>query len=63
MIIADNIEQGSDQWHALRKGRITASEASKIITATGKPSSQALGYMRKLARECVADNPHEWTGN
>lgn len=63
MIIAENIDQGSDQWHALRKGRITASEASKILTATGKPSSQAIGYMRKLARECVADDPHEWTGN
>ena len=63
MIISKNIEQGSEEWHKLRKGRATASEADKIITSTGKPSTQRLAYMRKLARECVADDPHEWTGN
>ena len=63
MIIAQQVEQGSEAWHELRKGRATASEADKIITSTGKVSTQRLGYMRKLARECIANDPHEWTGN
>lgn len=34
-----DIEQGSDEWHALRRGRITASAVSRLITATGKPAN------------------------
>ena len=34
-----HIEQGSDQWHALRRGVITASTISKLITSTGKPAN------------------------
>lgn len=63
MIISQQVEQGSEEWHELRKGRATASEADKIITSTGKVSTQRLAYMRKLARECVCDDPHVWTGN
>jgi len=33
-----HIEQGSDDWHALRRGVITASTISKLITSTGKPA-------------------------
>jgi putative phage-type endonuclease len=63
MIIHEHMLQGSEQWLAIRKGRATASEASKILTSTGKTSTQALGYMRKLARETFCDDPMEWTGN
>jgi putative phage-type endonuclease len=43
-----DIEQGSDEWHALRRGVITASAISKLLTATFKPAandtSRALLY-------------------
>jgi putative phage-type endonuclease len=34
-----DIEQGSDDWLALRRGVITASTMSRLITATGKAAS------------------------
>jgi putative phage-type endonuclease len=34
-----DIEQGTDEWHALRRGVITASTIGKLITATGKPAN------------------------
>jgi putative phage-type endonuclease len=34
-----DIEQGTDEWLALRRGVITASTIGKLITATGKPAS------------------------
>ncbi len=34
-----HIEQGSDDWHALRRGIITASAISRLLTSTGKPAN------------------------
>jgi putative phage-type endonuclease len=34
-----DVEQGSDEWHALRRGMITASAVSRLITGTGKPAN------------------------
>ncbi len=34
-----DIEQGTDEWHALRRGVITASTIGTLITATGKPAN------------------------
>ena len=34
-----NIEQGSDKWHGLRRGMITASAISHLLTGTGKPAN------------------------
>jgi putative phage-type endonuclease len=34
-----DIEQGTDEWHALRRGVITASAIGKLLTATGKPAN------------------------
>jgi putative phage-type endonuclease len=34
-----NIQQGSDEWHALRRGVITASTISRLITGSGKPAN------------------------
>ena len=62
MIVID-VDQGSEQWLNARKGRATASEFNKILTPLGKMSSQSVGYMRKLARECVCDDPLEFSGN
>ena len=48
-----DVEQGSDEWFAARCGIPTASNFDKIITATGKKSSQAEGYMNTLLAESV----------
>jgi putative phage-type endonuclease len=34
-----HIEQGGDEWHALRRGLITASAISRLITGSGKPAN------------------------
>jgi len=34
-----DIEQGSDEWHAIRRGVITASTVAKLLTGTGKPAN------------------------
>lgn len=34
-----DIEQGSDDWHAVRRGVITASTIARLVTATGKPAN------------------------
>lgn len=44
-------EQGTPEWLELRKGLITASEASKLVSSTCKVSTQAEGYAEILAAE------------
>jgi putative phage-type endonuclease len=34
-----HIEQGSDEWHALRRGIITSSSIDRLLTAGGKPAN------------------------
>jgi len=63
MIINENVEQGSEAWFKLRKGRATASRFKDILTPTGKQSASAIKYMRELSRECLVDNPLEFIGN
>jgi len=62
MKILYNIEQGSEQWEALRAIRPTCSNYSKIYTATGKVSAQREAYMRQLAIATKYTLP-TWTGN
>ena len=50
MIILDH-EQGSEEWLAARLGKPSASCFSRLITATGKPSSSADGYINELIAE------------
>jgi|TARA_R110000824_G_scaffold89941_1_gene220056 hypothetical protein len=50
-VIILEMEQGSDEWLAARLGRPSASMFSKLITTKGKPSTQAGGYINKLAGE------------
>ena len=50
MIILDD-EQGSTEWLAARLGKPSASNFGKLITATGKPSSSADGYINQLIAE------------
>jgi len=45
------MEQGSDEWCALRAGLPSASCFDKIITSKGEPSKQAKKYLYALAGE------------
>lgn len=59
-----NVEQGSEEWYAVRSGIATASEFSKILSATGKPSTQAEGYANDIVANILAGKPLEsWEGN
>jgi len=50
MIILD-VEQNTDEWFKARMGIPTASSMDKILTSTGKPSTQSKAYMNKLLAE------------
>lgn len=63
MKIYRDIEQGSEEWLLLRKGRPTASSFDAIVTATGKSSTQREGYMRELIAECFCPDFVAWYGN
>lgn len=63
MIIWPNLTQGSEQWYAARTGKLTASNASKIITAGGKPSTQRSGYLDELISDCFCPGQNSWQGN
>ena len=45
--------QQSEEWFRARKGRITASNADRILTPTGKDSSQWDAYAIELVAECI----------
>ena len=51
MIVHWDVEQGTPEWDALRAGKMTASKASKLVTPTGRPSSQYLGEIGRLIAE------------
>lgn len=51
------MKQGTEEWFNIKKGRASASEFSKILTPTGKPSASAIPFARRLARECLCDDP------
>lgn len=48
-----NVEQGSDEWFKSRLGLITASNFSKVLTPTGKPSSQVNGLINQAVAEIL----------
>jgi hypothetical protein len=50
-MIFHDITQNSPDWYNIRAGKATASQFSRIITASGKPSSSA----EKYAYECIAE--------
>lgn len=63
MKIYKDIKQASDEWHAIRKGRPTASRFDEIITATGLPSKSIAPYIRELISECFCPDFAKWAGN
>ena len=65
MIVLD-LEQGSDEWVKARLGVVAASEASRLVTATGRASSGDARnrYMRELLVETWQGEPvGEFGGN
>lgn len=49
--------QGTEAWLRLRMGKPTASEFHRIVTPTGKPSSQASDYVNDLLGELILGRP------
>ncbi len=63
-MIIHNVEQRTDEWNQLRAGKVTASEASRLVTPTGKPSAQLADYAMQLAGDSYAENVlSTWEGN
>lgn len=56
-MIRHDVPQGSTDWLRLRMGRPTASEFHRIITPTGKPSTQASDYVNDLLGELILGRP------
>jgi hypothetical protein len=54
--VFDDVVQGSDEWHELRRGIPTASHFSKIMAEgqNGDASKQRTDYMHRLAGEIVS---------
>ena len=52
-----DLEQNTDAWYQIRSGIPTSSAISRIITPTGKLSSQAEQYMYDLIAERIMGHP------
>lgn len=64
MKIYHDLEQGTDEWKAIRKGKPSTSKFASIITASkGDLSKSRVEYMRELIAECFAPEWEEFTGN
>lgn len=50
-MIIHKIEQYSEEWWTLRKGRFTASMANKLLTPAGRPSKQYQGEIGRIIAE------------
>lgn len=61
MIQIHNVEQGSEEWHRLRAGKVTASEFATVLAKgrDGGPSLTRRTYMLKLAGEIITGEPAE----
>ena len=63
MLIHD-VEQNTEEWLALRAGKPTASNFSKLVTSKGEVSKSLSGYALTLAGELYAGKPLDaWQGN
>lgn len=58
-MLVHNFEQGSPKWLQARLGIPTASCFSKLITSTGKKSTQIEGYLNTLVAETLMGEPPE----
>lgn len=63
-MIVHDVEQGTPEWHQVRCGIPTASEFDKILTPTGKSSTQAEAYANRIIAEIMTGGAVEtWQGN
>jgi len=62
-MIRHDCEQRSPEWYALRLGKPTASEFSRIVTPTGRPSASLKGYAAQLAAELFVGHQIGWDGS
>ena len=63
-MIVHDLEQRSDAWYALRAGKPTASEFSRVVTSKGEESKSRYGYALTLAAEVYAGGQVDaWGGN
>lgn len=58
-----DLPQQSEDWFRARAGRITASSLSRIITPSGKDSSQWEDYAIELCAECIRWDEIKFEGN
>jgi hypothetical protein len=58
-VIVHDVVQGTAEWQRLRAGIPTASSFDRIVTPTGKPSSQAAKYLHWLLAERITGRPLE----
>jgi hypothetical protein len=56
-VIVHECLQNTTEWLALRSGIPTASEFDRILTKSGKPSTQAEKYLHKLIAERIMGHP------
>src|SRR3990167_9152399 len=63
-MILHDVPQRSAEWFALRAGKPTASEFSRVVTSAGELSKSAYGYALTLAAEMfVGQSIDAWEGN
>lgn len=63
LTIYREILQGSDDWFKLRSGMVGASSISKIITSTGKRSTQRSTFLYQIAAEMITGEKTETYSN
>lgn len=56
-MIEVKVQPGSDEWKQLRAGKPTASNFGKIVTTSGKRSTQWIEYRNKLIAERALGRP------
>jgi hypothetical protein len=59
LIILDDLEQGTDEWHDQRRGIVTASVVGRLLTSTLKVASNDTS--RTLTAQLVAERITGWT--
>lgn len=52
-----DIEQNTDPWQKVRRGIITASNISKILTPVNKKISKSTGYLYTFCRQSIDEMP------
>ena len=60
-VIHWSLEQGTEEWATLHRGRLTASHASKLLTPTGRISAQRNAILAQVVAEVAGFEDTETT--